>query len=128
MSAVRPRATARFIVAALLLLAAPVAAAALRHNRLIKAEPAVDGVVTASPALIRLWFKEPAEVSASSIKLSDSAGSARRLGPVTATDEAGSIVSTVPDTLAAGRYTVAWKTASKDGHVIRGSYTFTVKP
>ena len=29
--------------------------------------------------------------------------------------------------LAAGTYTVSWKTSSKDGHPIKGDFTFTVK-
>ena len=33
----------------------------------------------------------------------------------------------VKQALAAGSYTVSWKTSSKDGHPIKGDFTFTVK-
>ena len=66
---------------------AGVAGTTARHNRLVKAVPAVDSTVATSPATIRLWFAEKPEVSVSSIKLADSAGNAITLGPVKATSE-----------------------------------------
>lgn len=103
-------------------------AAAMRHNKLVRAVPGVDSTVKAPPREIRLWFKEPADVAVSSIKLADAVGKDVTLGPVKATTEAVSIVAEVPGALAGGAYTVTWKTASKDGHIIRGSYRFTVSP
>lgn len=99
-----------------------------RHNKLLKAEPRIDGTVSTSPAQVRLWFKEPAEVGVSGIKLTGRDSSAVALGPVSATDDKTSIVARITTPLAPGRYTVAWKTASKDGHVIRGTFAFTFKP
>ena len=57
--------------------------AASRHNRLVKAEPAVEGTVAASPKQIRLWFKEPPEASVSGAEntsIDDSSVAGARLG------------------------------------------------
>ncbi len=115
----------------MLLAAVAVATAAapgstLQHNRLVKAAPGVDSTVTTSPARIRLWFKEPPEVSVSSIKLADAEDKPVVTGAVAATDDRLSIAASVAAPLAPGRYTVTWKTAGTDGHVIRGSFGFTV--
>jgi hypothetical protein len=119
----------RFRPAALLpalLLMVMAAAPAARHNRLVKAEPGVDSTVAKSPTEIRLWFKEPPEIPVSSIKLADAAAKPFATGEVKATDDKLSIAAPVTAPLPAGRYTVTWKTAGTDGHVIRGSFGFTV--
>lgn len=112
----------------LLLAAVPLLAAApsARHNRLVKAEPGVDSTVAKSPSQIRLWFKEPPEVAVSSVKLADAAGKAFATGAVQVTEDKLSISVPVTAPLPAGKYTVTWKTAGTDGHVIRGSFGFTV--
>jgi methionine-rich copper-binding protein CopC len=86
----------------------------------------VDSTVAASPKQVRLWFKEVPELAVSSIKLADAAAKPVATGEVQATDEKTSIAAEVPSTLAPGKYTVTWKTAGVDGHVIRGSFGFTV--
>jgi copper resistance protein C len=103
---------------------------ASRHNRLVKAEPAVEGTVAASPKQIRLWFKEPPEASVSGITLLSVRGkdsTAVPLGPVHGTDAATSIAADLPKPVASGRYAVRWRTAGKDGHVIRGQFGFTLQ-
>lgn len=102
--------------------------APMRHNRLLKAEPGIEATVTASPAQIRLWFKEPPELTMSGITLADSAGKPVATGAVKATDDKTSISVPVSAPLAKGKYTVTWKTAGTDGHVIRGSFGFIVGP
>jgi methionine-rich copper-binding protein CopC len=104
--------------------AAPLSGA--RHNRLVKAEPGVDSTVAASPKQVRLWFKEVPELAVSSIKLADAAARPYATGSVTATSDKTSIAVAVTVPLPAGKYTVTWKTAGVDGHVIRGSFGFTV--
>jgi hypothetical protein len=105
-------------------IAAPLPAA--RHNRLVRSEPGTDSMVAKSPAQIRLWFKEPPELAVSSIKLADATLKPVATGEVKATDDKTSVASAVTGTLPAGRYTVTWKTAGIDGHVIKGSFGFTV--
>ena len=107
-----------------LVAAGPVYAA--RHNRLVKAEPGVESTVAKSPGQIRLWFKEPPELAVSTIKLTDGAAKPVPTGEVKATDDKLSVAAAVPAPLPAGKYVVTWKTAGTDGHVIRGSFGFTV--
>lgn len=97
-----------------------------RHNRLLRAEPGVDSTVKQPPAQIRLWFKEAPELAVSSIKLADAAAKPVATGEVKATDDKTSIAAAVTAPLPPGKYTVTWKTAGVDGHVIRGSFGFTV--
>ena len=97
-----------------------------RHNRLVKSEPGVDAALAKSPAVVRLWFKEAAELAVSSIRLADAAATPIATGAVRATDDKTSIAVTVSAPLLPGQYTVTWKTAGPDGHVIRGSFGFTV--
>ena len=47
-------------------------------------------------------------------------------GGVKATEDKLSIAVAVTSPLPAGKYTVTWKTAGTDGHVIRGTFGFTV--
>lgn len=114
------------MVFAAVALATAAPGSALRHNRLVKAEPGVDSTVATSPSQVRLWFKEPPERSVSSIKLSDASSKPIATGAVAATDDKLSIAVPITAPLAPGRYTVTWKTAGTDGHVIRGSFGFTV--
>lgn len=114
------------LLLALLPLTAAVPTSAARHNRLVKAEPGVDSTVTKSPGQIRLWFKEPPELAVSSIKLTNAAATLVPTGEVRATDDKASIAVAVTAPLPAGKYTVTWKTTGTDGHVIRGSFGFTV--
>ena len=114
-----------FLFASLIALpATPLSAA--RHNRLVKAEPGVDSTVAKSPAELRLWFKEPPELAVSSIRLTDAGAKPFATGEVKATNDKLSIAVPVTASLPAGKYTVTWKTAGSDGHVIRGSFGFTV--
>lgn len=117
---------AAFLLASLVALSAAASPSGARHNRLVKAEPGVDSTVAQSPSQIRLWFKEPPEMAVSSIKLANAAAKPFPTGEIKATDDKLSIAVAVTAPLPAGKYTVTWKTAGTDGHVIRGSFGFTV--
>ncbi len=97
------------------------------HLRLTKSEPARDQVVSA-PTAIRLWFSMAPELAVTTIKLADAAGTAVALSAVRRGSGAGaSVEADVAQSLAPGRYTVTWKTSSKDGHPMKGDFTFTVR-
>lgn len=96
------------------------------HNELTRSSPAKESTV-ASPAEIRLWFREKSEPALSSITLIRTSDSSKvALAKVAQTDDPLSIKAAVPVTLAPGGYLVSWRTAGDDGHVIRGSFPFTV--
>ncbi len=101
---------------------------AVVHTHLVRAEPAVDTTVTAAPTTVRLWFStrpEPAVSGATLLAANNSPVAVVRLA---ATDDTLSVAGSIPVALSPGKYTVAWKTAALDGHVVRGKYTFTYAP
>lgn len=99
-------------------------ALAVRHARLVRAEPVINGTVTSAPTAVRLWFNEPvtARLTTAILLTADSV-------PVdtvafAATDERVSVAGPVSATLRPGGYRVQWRTVSQDGHPIRGEYRF----
>ena len=96
------------------------------HNELTRSSPAKESTV-ASPVEIRLWFREKSEPALSSITLVRTSDSSKvALAKVARTDDPLSIKAVVPVTLAPGGYLVSWRTAGDDGHVIRGTFPFTI--
>ena len=96
------------------------------HNQLSRSSPAKESTV-ASPVEIRLWFREKSEPALSSIVLVRTSDSSKvALAKVAGTDDPHSIKAAVPAALAPGGYLVSWRTAGDDGHVIRGSFPFTI--
>jgi methionine-rich copper-binding protein CopC len=101
--------------------------AAAFHNHLKKSAPAANESLAASPKEIRLWFEENPEVKLSGITLLTADSAKVAVGTVRTTDDPTSIAVDVTSPLKAGTYIVSWRTASKDGHAVRGKYNFTAK-
>lgn len=100
----------------------------MRHLALVKSAPAADERVQ-TVAEVRLWFNQVPQDKATSIRVLDAAGTAVALGDVTPdASDAKVQVAKVPASLPAGTYTVAWRTMSPDGHVVRDQFGFTVAP
>ena len=96
------------------------------HTRLTGSNPAQDEVIREMPKEICLTFSARPEVALSDIKLASDAGKAVAVGKVKATADSLTIAAPVTGPVPRGRYTIAWRTASKDGHVIRGRIGFAV--
>jgi methionine-rich copper-binding protein CopC len=104
------------------------ASRAMFHLALLRSSPAKDSTVAASPKEIRLWFSQSPELAATQVKVTDAAEGAVKLGKLqrgSKTDEA-LVIAPLMGTLGAGRYTVSWRTMSRDGHVVKGDFAFTV--
>jgi putative copper export protein/methionine-rich copper-binding protein CopC len=119
----------RSVVAALLLLVLlmllPAEAAA--HQRLLRAEPAADAVATVVPSELRLHFYEPVELAFTTLSLVGPGGDGVVLGDARIAGDAGTeLVVPIRGALRAGSYTVRWTSASRDGHPVRGEYTFSI--
>ena len=109
-------------------LAPALSAARLPHLKLKRSFPAKDTVLTTSPDAIRLWLTEKADLPATRITLATANGAAVTVDkPTRAAGADAPIEAKVPQPLAAGRYMVTWKTMSKDGHVVNGTFGFDVK-
>src|ERR1700737_2944405 len=90
-------------------------ASAWAHAHLKRSEPASGSRVASSPQLIRLWFSEQAELSMTSISLKDANGKEWMLtAPQKDPTDPLSVSVRVSQSLPAGRYTVAWRTAASD--------------
>jgi methionine-rich copper-binding protein CopC len=98
------------------------------HTHLVKAEPGVDSTVAAVPRQIRLWFNEAPEAALSAATLLKADNSPVATVKMAATDDSLSVSGTIPVTLQPGSYQVLWRTGSRDGHAVRGKYTFKFDP
>jgi len=98
------------------------------HLHLERSDPAADTVLRASPAAIRLWFSEGASLPVTRLTLSSGAATIATGKPTRAAGAGQPIVFPLAAPLAAGRYTVKWKTMSADGHAVSGTFAFTVQP
>jgi methionine-rich copper-binding protein CopC len=98
------------------------------HTTLTKALPAIDGTVTAAPTELTLWFNERPDVALSNIRLQAPDSTMITLSSTTAGPDTLSLKALVRGTIAPGKYTVLYRTAGNDGHVMRGKYQFTLQP
>src|SRR5262249_49974381 len=104
------------------------------HVHLVRAKPAENDTLAAAPKAITLWFSEAPELALTSIKVTRADQKELALDALTKGEQAASnggtalatVVAPVKGAVEAGTYTVAWKTAAKDGHPSRGTYSFVV--
>ncbi len=99
------------------------------HAMLVSADPAPNSTVGVSPKQIKLVFSEELQAVGHSIALLDEKKTKIELGkPMLDPEDKAkkTLIAEVPTTLAAGSYTVEWKTLSTDGHTEKGSFKFTL--
>jgi methionine-rich copper-binding protein CopC len=99
-----------------------------RHMRLVRSEPAADSTVTVAPTALKLYWTEAPRLPVTAIRLTGAGDQAVALGAPAADQQDAKILS-VPVTapLQPGVYTVTWRTAGNDGHVLNGTYKFTYR-
>ncbi len=95
------------------------------HTKLQKSEPAANSTVTAPPPHVQLWFNEKPDLKVSKIEVTGPSGKLD-LGPAHLMDPK-TVMATIKGDVPDGKYTATWRTAGKDGHVIKGEFVFTVK-
>lgn len=130
----RPHGFRAPLLCALLLAAVmvPVAAADastdLLHIRLEESSPAPDEVLMAPPAALTLRFSARIEERYTTLRLIAPDGTQAAIGAVTFIDGSDHEISAaLPALEVPGTYEVQWRTAGADGHVLEGSYTFTLR-
>jgi methionine-rich copper-binding protein CopC len=105
------------------------AATWLPHLKLKHSFPAKDTVLSSAPDAVRLWLTEKADLPATKITVTGAANAGVPLARPTRGNAADApIEAKFTQPVGPGRYTVSWKTMSKDGHVVSGTFGFTVKP
>jgi methionine-rich copper-binding protein CopC len=115
--------TRTFVATLVLAIAAAVTISA--HMAYSKSMPEEDATVTESPDHLQVWFTQAPEPAVSRLSLEGPGGEVE-LSETTVGDEK-SIVAAVPSTLGPGSYTVNWRSAGDDGHVMRGDFSFTIR-
>lgn len=117
------------ILAAVMAVLVTVAAApaALAHTRLASSTPAANSVVSPAPGQLRLQFTDPLELPFSKVKLVDEHGAVVEPAKL-AIDPADpkALVAAMPG-LRPGTYRVQWSTVTRDGHKVKGEFSFQVK-
>lgn len=123
-SAGRRRARRLLIGLAVLVAVVLPSSPAWAHNLMVASDPTANATLTKAPKKVMLRFLQTLNTEHTQIVVSDAAkkpvaesGPAyvRNMGTVTFTND-----------LANGTYTVAYRTLSIDGHVVEGSFPFTV--
>ena len=103
------------------------AALAAAHPALVNSTPKSGDVLDAPPRELRLRFNEPIEVAFTHVELVDGAGVALKGHALELVKgDANALVMTLP-ALAAGTYKARWSAAGRDGHRVKGEFSFTVK-
>jgi hypothetical protein len=104
-------------------------AASAFHLRLVRSTPAETQILPPGPCHIELWFTEAPELAVTSLRLTGPGGAAVPLTRLTEQHARGQNPSVSANTrgrLGPGRYSVAWRTMAHDGHVMRGTISFSV--
>lgn len=115
------RAACAALAALLLIMLMPAAVAA--DATLVSSVPAADEVVTTPPPMIVVTF-DTALNDLSSIEIVDATGTTVATGVVDSADRL-SLRAVTPD-LANGEYEVRWTAGTDDGHLLRGTFRFSV--
>lgn len=103
----------------LLLSAGPAAA----HAALLSTTPKDGATVSAPLHELRLTFDEPVQEHFDKVAVAGPSGQAVAVG--TLRFDGPSVIAPLGELPTAGRYTVAYRMVSDDGHVVSGSFTFT---
>ncbi|BDT59142.1 hypothetical protein MasN3_26360 [Massilia varians] len=115
------------VLAAAAAVATIAAPAALAHAKLLASSPQANSVVSTAPAEVRLQFNEPLELPFSKVKLVDEKGAVVEPSKIAADPaDAKALIATTPG-LHAGAYRVQWTTVTRDGHKVKGEFSFQVK-
>lgn len=115
------------LLAALVLAAGGFPSRLAAHTALAASAPAAGDTVDGGVGEIRVRFTRPVEGSLTAMALlagGDTVAAGRGV-PVAGSD--GKAFTLALPALAPGSYTLAWRTAGADGHIIRGTFVFHVR-
>jgi methionine-rich copper-binding protein CopC len=95
------------------------------HLAVVKTAPGNETTLTEPPAQIQVWFNQQPSPRVSRLEMRGPDGVVA-LGPVEINRQEQSISAAVKGPLSPGTYEVTWRTAGDDGHVIRGTFVFSL--
>ena len=115
-----------FAVSCCLLLLLAAFRPAAFHVHLTRSDPQADSTVASGPGSVRLWFSEPVQVAVTRVVVTSGRDTLQLARPRMG-DNASSVVTRVDSTrMQPGPVKVDWTTMSRDGHVVRGTFTFRI--
>ncbi len=100
------------------------APAAVAHTALTATDPVADSTVARGPALVTATFNEPLQPTFAAMTVVGPDGNLWSSGQAEVRDAQASVA--VRPLGPAGRYTVNYRVTSADGHVVTGSWSFTL--
>ena len=109
------------------LLSVPVGASTTLHFSLIRSAPSKDQKLEVPPPRVQLWFSQAPAAVVSRITLKREAREIA-LGKTIVDDKEKSMYADPVKPLEAGAYTVTWRAAGDDGHVLSGEVKFSIEP
>jgi len=99
----------------------------VRHLTLDHAVPGPDSSMTGPVTEVRLFFSEPPQMRATTVRVVDASRSLMTSTPPSAYEgDQRQVYVTLETPLPAGSYVVQWRVMAQDGHVQRGDYNFRV--
>jgi len=122
----------RTLLGTLLLIVAVIAAPqlTLAHSHLKASDPDKNATLTAAPPHVALTFSEPVELNFSAITIIAPDKSRITADQISHGKDGDARVLEAPFTMAAaaGTYIVEWRVLSADGHKMKGSFEFSIRP
>ena len=98
------------------------------HATLARSTPAQRAMLSRPPDRVKLWFSEPLEAKFAALSVWDAKEvEVDQKNSLVAPEDPKALSVGVP-TLDPRTYTVKYRVLSVDGHVVEGSFRFTVKP
>jgi len=94
------------------------------HAQVQKTEPAANSTITKVPTSVQMWFNEAPDLKVTKVELAGASGKVE-LGPAHSMGK-NNIMAPIVGKMTNGKYTVNWQTAGDDGHVEKGTFTFTL--
>ena len=101
------------------------AGAASAHANLVATTPGVGASLDRAPSRIVLRFDEPVETVSGAVRVYTVGGDSVPVGVAEQLTDL-EVATDLPDALAPGTYTVAWRVVSADSHPLRGAFVFAV--
>ncbi|HKR08358.1 MAG TPA: copper resistance protein CopC [Gemmatimonadaceae bacterium] len=117
---------AAIIASALTIAAVSARAAVLFHAALLRSSPTADAKLKRAPADIRLVFSEEVVPALSRIALIEPAGDSIKLKVSNDPHDVHTLIGAVPLSSMDGKYSVYWRVVSADGHLVDGTFSFSV--
>jgi copper transport protein len=108
-------------VVMIVLAAGPAAA----HASLQETTPAADEIAPTAPKAIELEFNEPVDASLGGVRVTAPDGERADTGTASTMD-GGRVVRAAVERSGEGTYLVEWSVVSEDGHLLQGSYVYSV--